>query len=286
MGAEYALRREESAPRAIGEFDHLVQQNDLTRMGALRFTERGARPGASSDGEVWLTAKHTAANPHHVGRIARAGARFQEYEATEEDMEILGYADSGLGGARPKATIRHDDGSMWMLKLPSNRDRRIDTEAWEATALDLAEQAGLRVPGRKLTLLDEHKSSLLIERFDRSGNSQPGTRGHRVGYISAVTAMQLGPQNQHATYEDFAETIAEVTPASLRVLAQMFLDAKREVGRSEGTLETYGYAVTAHITPKIGDLAVAEAKPERLQPFVNRVEKESGPVPRRTAARP
>jgi hypothetical protein len=41
-------------------------------------------------------------------------------------------------------------------------------------------------------------------------------------------------------------------------------------------LETYGYAVTAHITPRLGDLTVAEAKPARLQPFPNRVEKESG----------
>jgi integrase len=69
----------------------------------------------------------------------------------------------------------------------------------------------------------------------------------------------------------------ELKPSTtLRVLAQMFLDAKRDVGRSEGTLETYGYAVTAHIVPRIGDLTVAEARPERLQPFLNRVEKESG----------
>jgi integrase len=63
---------------------------------------------------------------------------------------------------------------------------------------------------------------------------------------------------------------------SLRVLGQMFLDAKRDVGRAEGTLETYGYAVNAHIVPKIGDLTVAEAKPARLQPFLNSVEKERG----------
>ncbi|WP_456504080.1 site-specific integrase [Arthrobacter sp. UYCu723] len=74
-----------------------------------------------------------------------------------------------------------------------------------------------------------------------------------------------------------ADRGGELKPTtSLRVLAQMFLDAKRDVGRSEGTLETYGYAVTAHITPKMGDLTAAEAKPERLQPFLNRVEKDSG----------
>lgn len=74
-----------------------------------------------------------------------------------------------------------------------------------------------------------------------------------------------------------ADRGGELKPnTSLRVLAQMFLDAKRDVGRSEGTLETYGYAVTAHITPMLGDLTVAEAKPGRLQPFLNRVEKENG----------
>lgn len=70
----------------------------------------------------------------------------------------------------------------------------------------------------------------------------------------------------------------ELKPATtLRVLGQRFLASKRELGRSEGTLETYGYAVEAHITKKIGDLSVAEAKPERLQKFLTTIEKENGP---------
>jgi integrase len=69
----------------------------------------------------------------------------------------------------------------------------------------------------------------------------------------------------------------ELRPTTtLRELGAMFLQAKRDAGRAEGTLETYGYAVSAHIVPKIGDLSVGEAKPARLQPFLNSVEKESG----------
>ncbi len=64
---------------------------------------------------------------------------------------------------------------------------------------------------------------------------------------------------------------------TLRELGERFLVAKRDVGRSEGTLETYGYAVTAHIGPRIGDLTIHEATPERLQAFLNGVEKASGP---------
>jgi len=63
----------------------------------------------------------------------------------------------------------------------------------------------------------------------------------------------------------------------LKDLGARFLAGKRELGRSEGTLETYGYAVNAHIAPRIGDLAIVEATPERLQRFLNAIEKESGP---------
>lgn len=213
-----------------------MQQNDLTRMGALRFTETRpaqlARPGAAPEPSAepintepmsteWLTAaRHTAANPSDARRIAEAVARFEEYEATEEDMEILGYAGSSLGGAQPKATIQEDDGSLWMLKLPSNRDRRVDTEAWEATTLDLAAAAGLRVPRHRLIRLDERKSSLLIERFDRIGKA--GIRTARVGYMSAMTAMQLGSQGS-ATYENFADAIDLVTlSASTQDLREMY----------------------------------------------------------------
>jgi len=208
-------------PLTLGEFDHLVQQNDLTRMGALRFTAPREKTLASvpgTDSREWLTAaEHTAANPNDAQRIAEAVGRFEEYEATDEDMEILGYAGSSLGGARPKATIQEADGSLWLLKLPSTRDKRVDTEAWEATVLDLATAAGLRVPRHRLIRLDEHKSSLLIERFDR----RPAAH-ERVGYMSALTAMRLGPQRS-ATYENFADTIDQVTlAASAEDLREMF----------------------------------------------------------------
>jgi integrase len=67
------------------------------------------------------------------------------------------------------------------------------------------------------------------------------------------------------------------TSTSLSVLAQRFLAAKKDAGRAAGTLETYAFAVTAHITPKIGQLSAAEATPERLQAFLTKVEHEHGP---------
>lgn len=218
IDAEYSLRRDPAGPRVIGEFDHLVQQNDFTRMGALRFRALTGGSAAESGASGWLTATRQAvASARDVRRIAEAVTRFEHYEATAEDIEILGVAGSSLGGARPKATVRDSDGSLWLLKLPSNRDRRIDVEAWEATALDLAQRAGLRVPRRRLLRFAEGRSSLLVERFDRA----PGGVA-RVGYMSAMSAMQLGPQNQHATYADFADTVDRVVPTPASDLWELF----------------------------------------------------------------
>lgn len=63
---------------------------------------------------------------------------------------------------------------------------------------------------------------------------------------------------------------------TLKELGQKFLTSRRELNRSEGTLETYGYAVNVHITPSLGDLTISEAKAERLQAFLTRVEKDNG----------
>lgn len=63
---------------------------------------------------------------------------------------------------------------------------------------------------------------------------------------------------------------------TLRELGHRWLEAKRDLKRTEGTLKTYGYAVNAHIGPKIGDISIAEANAERLQSFLTRIFDENG----------
>lgn len=94
-------------------------------------------------------------------------------------------------------------------------------------------------------------------------------------YGSTKTKAEQALKKALLTIEDSRGGELRPTTA-LRVLGQHFLEDRRELGRSEGTLETYGYAVNAHITPRLGDLSVAEAKPDRLQKFLATVHKESG----------
>ena len=61
----------------------------------------------------------------------------------------------------------------------------------------------------------------------------------------------------------------------VRDLGERFL--KEKAGRAPRTVETYERSVRKVIVPRIGDLAVSEATPERLQRFLDVVAAENGP---------
>jgi integrase len=67
----------------------------------------------------------------------------------------------------------------------------------------------------------------------------------------------------------------------LRDLGERFLKAK--AGRAPRTVDTYAHSVNRVIVPRIGDLSVSEATPERLQRFLDAVATEHGPGTAKTA---
>ncbi|MHA3685006.1 HipA domain-containing protein [Leucobacter sp. HY1908] len=63
--------------------------------------------------------------------------------------QLLDTGTTGLGGARPKASVRLEGGALAIAKFPHGSDQW-DVMAWEATALDLLEAAGIETPDRRL----------------------------------------------------------------------------------------------------------------------------------------
>ena len=61
---------------------------------------------------------------------------------------------SALGGARPKASIRDVDQSLWLAKFPSNDDRH-DIGLWEYITCRLARMAGIDMPEARIMRLSE-----------------------------------------------------------------------------------------------------------------------------------
>jgi serine/threonine-protein kinase HipA len=208
--ADNARRRSEDAslPARLGEFDYLLGVADRTRMGALRFREA----------DRWLSEESGVANVHDLERIVQVAERYEDDEATDEDIAYLNDVATSPGGARPKANVMTERGALAIAKLPHSKDGRYDVERWEAITLTLAEGAGLRVPQWSLVGSGSGRGVLVSERFDRDEH------GGRLGYMSGRSALRLGAHDDGSreTYEDFADAIAEWSSAPEADLHEMF----------------------------------------------------------------
>lgn len=203
------LRDDPALPRRIGEFDFLTGVADLTRMGALRLRAPG--------GTEWLSSETSVANVHELDRVLAAAARYEADEATDDDLAYLSDVATSPGGARPKANVGLPGGRLAIAKLPHSKDGTADVEAWEAVALTLARRAGILTPDFDVISASAGKSVLLSVRFDRSA------AGERLGYLSAASALGLGAHDDaRRTYEDFADTVAELSAAPALDLRELF----------------------------------------------------------------
>ena len=113
-------------------------------------------------------------------------AASRRYEEKDIDPSILRLLSPGtsLGGARPKANVRHPDGSLWMAKFPSRHDD-VDTGALEYAVNRLAALCGLDVPEAVSCRLSDGGATFMARRFDRTES------GGRVHFASAMTKFYL-----------------------------------------------------------------------------------------------
>ncbi|MGU3586920.1 type II toxin-antitoxin system HipA family toxin [Rhodococcus sp. C26F] len=148
--------------------------------------------------------------------------------------QLLDTGTKGLGGARPKASIRLEDGALAIAKFPHGSDQW-DVMAWEATALDLMERAGIRTPHRRLTRVGE-RSVLILRRFDRTN------KGHRIGYISAMTALGAS-DGEHRDYADIAEAIRDLSRSPRADHHELFdrVVASVVLGNTDDHLRNHGF---------------------------------------------
>src|SRR5580658_2987718 len=179
-------RREERRARSLTEWDFLLGVHDETRLGALRFQDRDSGRFLDSDDDF-------AAPPITALRELQAASLQFERHADEEQhpdyerwLTQLFAPGSSLGGARPKASVRDEEGVLCLAKFPSRQDRR-DVGAWELVAQRLAAKAGIRVPyTRPLRIPESAFTTFLARRFDRT------PQGRRSAFVSAMTLTQIG----------------------------------------------------------------------------------------------
>jgi serine/threonine-protein kinase HipA len=194
-----AARRESRKQRHLDDWDFLVGVNDQTRMGALRFAR--VSDGAFVDNETISVPPSTRLRD--LERLAGEVEDGLPRTASDEEkwIAMLIAPGSSLGGARPKANFRGDDGGLWIAKFPSREDRH-DVGGWEYVVTHLAGDAQIDVPETRALQLGSTYRTFSARRFDRQGV-------RRRLYASAMTLVGKR-DNEEASYLDIAQAIVKL----------------------------------------------------------------------------
>ncbi len=207
---ETVRAREEERPRkTLVESDFLLGVYDESRMGALRI--KLEPDGEFMDNDVSLNIPPVTS----LGKLEQASWAFENED--NRWLQMLVAPGSSLGGARPKANVRMQDGRLWIAKFPSKQDR-YDVGAWEAVAMTLAQRCGIDVAPFSARRFSGQYSTFLTQRFDRDA------MGGRIHFTSAMT--MLGYQDgdtEGCSYLELADWISRNCYRVEENLKQMWL---------------------------------------------------------------
>lgn len=159
---------------------------------------------------------------HTLAHLAEAAERIEDGQPIPAHLEAIFMGGTALGGARPKASVRDEQGVLWLAKFASRHDG-FDVPGIEAAVLRLAQRAGLNVPPVRTMMLGQRRI-MLIRRFDRywatpGSSTDPaadlmatvpgaGRAEHRLGFVSGLTLAGCD-ENESRTkaYADLADAI-------------------------------------------------------------------------------
>ncbi len=192
--------------RALRSWDFLLGVHDESRMGALRL-----RDVASGH---YVDSRHLSAPPITELRTLEAAADIVE---RGDDKQVAKWIrqliapGASLGGARPKASFRDADGTLWLAKFPAREDRR-DVGLWEYLTFQLSLAAGIDMPPARALKLSPRGHTFAVQRFDR-------TPASRRLYTSAMTRLARN-ESEGASYLDIVDAI-ESGGSSTRINVQL-----------------------------------------------------------------
>jgi serine/threonine-protein kinase HipA len=195
-----------TAPHSMSEAEILLGVRDDLRQGALRFrhSEEGPFLAVEDSGVPILM---------DLPELLEIAERAESDSADYADLKRLLRAGSSLGGARPKAHVVDAAGRIAIAKFPSASSDTWNVMAWEKVALDLARDAGIKVPDSQLIHVGA-RDVLVVDRFDRRGAT-------RVGYASAMTMLEARDGDQRS-YLEIAGVIEERSAATTADLNQLW----------------------------------------------------------------
>jgi serine/threonine-protein kinase HipA len=169
---------------------------------------------------------------HALDHLMDAAERIEEGLPIPAHLEAIFIDGTALGGARPKASVRDEEGVLWLAKFSSRKDH-FDIPTIECAALRLAAAAGLHVPPVEVRTMGERKV-MLIRRFDRywvepgvalaadddGMATRPGNgrTEHRLGFVSGLTLLACDEtESRSKAYTDLAQAVrSHCHPSAIR----------------------------------------------------------------------
>lgn len=171
------------------------------------------RPGAL---DFQVSADEYVPRTHNASleQLQQAAIDVETGAPLDEGLQTALEAGSSAGGARPKATLVHDDRHL-IAKFSSVADIYPVMKA-EAVAMELARRVGLNAAPTELIRVG-NRDVLLVERFDR------GPAGTRHAFVSALTIAQEAEMNaRYVTYTHFADQLRARSVARAATLRELF----------------------------------------------------------------
>ena len=237
---QIAATDEKRAVRRLTSFDYLMGIDDASRMGGFRFAE--------TPGGKFINCEESLRVPPlaNVIELMRAA---HEIEISEEKhllpskkwLAQLLHPGTSLGGARPKASVIDEDGSLTVAKFPSRKDD-YDVAQWEHFCHVMGRKAGLNVADTR-TIDGEDYHILLSKRFDRNSD------GKRIHFASALTLLGLTDGDNASTgygYTDIADFIIQHGCNVEQNLEELFRRVAFYiiVGNSDDHFRNHGFLLT------------------------------------------
>ena len=215
---EAQLAREESRARSpLKESDYLLGVFDGFRMGALRFK-------LEDEGSFLDDNRNRPAPPFtSLRELEQASLEIQRSGSERRPdyvrwVRMLIAPGGSLGGARPKAGVADENGSLWIAKFPSSNDDT-DIGSWEYLAYRLAVRAGIEISECRSQKFGSSFHTFLTKRFDRT---DIGGRKHFASAMTLLNRSDGDDASAGATYLELAEFLVKEGAYADRDLEQLW----------------------------------------------------------------
>jgi serine/threonine-protein kinase HipA len=167
------LRREHNLLQNAAPFDYLRKASNLDRWGALAVGSAPKPPIATFD---------SPSVPQLSQVIEELAAIAELRPSVRANVRRRLVQTASLGGARPKATVRDENGQFWLVK-PRIASDIADIPRLEHACQQWGAGSGLHFARTELHLEKDGRSAVRVLRFDRNGQ-------HRHMCLSAASMLQ------------------------------------------------------------------------------------------------